>query len=120
MWKEVKRVQNSGWESFGFVANIKCMSYKMMKVVEAPTQWTDHIVLTVCRISIIEKRRKGTVRLYGEFTNMPCIDVEWKDGRIGKRPLQVAGALTLPTAAHRKLRCRSTVAMCNIQSPAIE
>jgi hypothetical protein len=33
-----------------------------------------------------------------ELTVTPFIEVDAKDGRIGKRPLQVAGALTLPAA----------------------
>lgn len=72
----------------------------MVKIVEAPTEWPDYIIFTVGVVRIIKSTRKEVMGHYGEFTKIPCIDVESKEGLIEKRPLQVAGALTLPAAGY--------------------
>lgn len=95
------------------------MCHKMMKVIKTSTKWTDHIVFAIRSISLIALVELEIMRPYGEFTNIPRMDVELKDGLIEKRPLQVAGALTLPAAVHVQLSEGSPGTICDLQSPAM-
>ena len=90
----------------------------MLKVPKTSTEWPDHIVLTITMISMEAEHKINEGLPYAEFTKIPRIDVESKEGRIEKRPLQVAGALTLPAA----MSCQSIdeFSWRYIQSPAIE